>query len=85
MGGAVPPTRTSTLASNASSTAAIPETVGDVGFVLVERLQAWKHMVGYLEAYVSQTEAAHKTMSKEYQKVLKTVEEPLREGHQFGE
>lgn len=77
--------RSSTLASTSSvaSTAAIPPPAGDVGFLLVERLQAWKHAVGYLEAYVSRTEEVHKVMQKEYGKVLKTVEEPLREGHQF--
>jgi hypothetical protein len=74
--------RTGTMDTTASGHAIPPET-GDVGALLVERLRAWKHAVGYLEAYISQTESLHKTLSKEYQKVLKTVDEPLREGHHF--
>jgi hypothetical protein len=38
---------------------------------LAERLQAWKHAVGYLEDYVSATEKAEKAHAKEYEKVLK--------------
>lgn len=76
------PTRSSTLASTGSDSAIPPET-GDVGRLLVERLRAWKHAVGYLEAYIHQTESLHKVLSKEYHKVLKTIDEPLREGHQF--
>jgi hypothetical protein len=74
--------RTGTMDTTASGHAIPPET-GDVGALLVERLRAWKHAVGYLEAYVNQTESVHKALSKEYQKVLKTVDEPLREGHHF--
>ena len=78
------PTRTLTSLSSAASTSANPSTdTGSVGALLVERLRAWKHAVSYLEAYVSQTESLHKTLAKEYQKVLKTVDEPLREGHHF--
>ncbi|KAI5849795.1 hypothetical protein BZA05DRAFT_419606 [Tricharina praecox] len=62
---------------------AIPPEVGDVGGLLVERLRAWKHAVAYLESYITQTESVHKTLGKEYQKVLKSVDEPLREGHHF--
>ncbi|RPA96686.1 hypothetical protein L873DRAFT_1829330 [Choiromyces venosus 120613-1] len=54
-----------------ASEAAIPVEKGDVAGLLVERLRAWKHAVGYIEAYVSQTEAVHKVMAKEYEKVLK--------------
>lgn len=50
---------------------AIPVEKGDVGGLLVQRLQAWKHAVGYLEAYVSSIERVHKEFSKEYEKVLK--------------
>jgi len=46
-------------------------------------LQAWKHLCGYLEAYVAATESMAKSSSKEYDKVLKTVQEPLKEGHHF--
>jgi hypothetical protein len=38
---------------------------------LAERLQAWKHAVGYLEDYVSATEKVEKAHAKEYEKVLK--------------
>ena len=68
-----------------STEAAIPPETGDVGGLLVERLRAWKHAVGYLEAYIEQTESVHKHLSKEYSKVLKTVDEPLKEGHHFNQ
>ncbi|KAK5995129.1 Cytoskeletal signaling slm1-like protein [Cladobotryum mycophilum] len=51
--------------------------------LLAERLQAWKHMVGYLEEYVSAVEKVHGRQAKEYEKVLKTISNPLREGHHF--
>jgi hypothetical protein len=51
--------------------------------LLAERLQAWKHAVGYLEEYVSATEKIHGRHAKEYEKVLKTISNPLREGHHF--
>ncbi|KAI3330022.1 PH domain-containing protein [Ustulina deusta] len=51
--------------------------------LLTERLQAWKHAVGYLEDYVGAVEKVHKVHSKEYEKVLKTISHPLREGHHF--
>jgi hypothetical protein len=39
--------------------------------LLQERLQAWKHAVGYLESYISATEKVEKAHAKEYEKVLK--------------
>lgn len=39
--------------------------------LLSERLQAWKHAVGYLEEYVGAMEKLHKVQGKEYEKVLK--------------
>jgi hypothetical protein len=39
--------------------------------LLAERLQAWKHAVGYLEEFVSATEKVQKAHAKEYEKVLK--------------
>ncbi|KAI0836265.1 hypothetical protein F5Y06DRAFT_105985 [Hypoxylon sp. FL0890] len=51
--------------------------------LLAERLQAWKHAVGYLENYVEALEKAHKAHSKEYEKVLKTISHPLKEGAHF--
>lgn len=51
--------------------------------LLAERLQAWKHAVAYLEDYVEATEKVHKAHAKEYEKVLKTISQPLREGRHF--
>ncbi|CAO1597153.1 hypothetical protein XANCAGTX0491_000974 [Xanthoria calcicola] len=51
--------------------------------LLQERLQAYKHACRYLEAYISATEKVQKAHAKEYEKVLKTVSDPLKEGHHF--
>ncbi|KAH8729365.1 hypothetical protein BGZ61DRAFT_345956 [Ilyonectria robusta] len=51
--------------------------------LLAERLQAWKHCVGYLEDYVGTMEKIHGRHAKEYEKVLKTISNPLKEGHHF--
>ncbi|KAI1504706.1 PH domain-containing protein, partial [Biscogniauxia marginata] len=51
--------------------------------LLAERLQAWKHAVAYLEDYIGAVEKVHKTLSKDYEKVLKTISHPLREGLHF--
>ena len=51
--------------------------------LFAERLQAWKHAVGYLEDWVTATEKANNAHGKEYEKVLKTVRDPLKEGHHF--
>ncbi|KAI0176557.1 PH domain-containing protein [Hypoxylon sp. FL1284] len=51
--------------------------------LLSERLQAWKHAVVYLEDYVGAVEKVHKAHAKEYEKVLKTISHPLREGAHF--
>ncbi|KAI0477417.1 PH domain-containing protein [Xylariaceae sp. FL0804] len=51
--------------------------------LLAERLQAWKHAVGYLEDYMGAVEKVHKQHSKEYEKVLKTISHPLKEGFHF--
>ncbi|TPX10220.1 uncharacterized protein E0L32_001417 [Thyridium curvatum] len=51
--------------------------------LLAERLQAWKHAVGYMEEYMGAVEKIHKEQAKEYEKVLKTISKPLREGHHF--
>lgn len=46
--------------------------------MLAERLQAWKHMVGYLEDYVEAVEKVHGRQAKEYEKVLKvSVDTPF--------
>ncbi|KAI0010406.1 PH domain-containing protein [Xylariaceae sp. FL0662B] len=51
--------------------------------LLTERLQAWKHAVGYLEDYIGAAEKIHKAHAKEYEKVLKTISHPLKEGAHF--
>ncbi|KAL8779618.1 MAG: hypothetical protein Q9194_001361 [Teloschistes cf. exilis] len=51
--------------------------------LLQERLQAYKHACGYLENYIIATEKVQKAHAKEYEKILKTVSDPLKEGHHF--
>ena len=48
-----------------------------------ERLQAYKHACGYLEDYITQTEKMQAAHTKEYEKVLKTVSNPLKEADHF--
>ncbi|EAU33629.1 conserved hypothetical protein [Aspergillus terreus NIH2624] len=65
---------------------AIPDTdSNETTNLLLERLRAWKHMCGNLEDYVSVTAKVQKSQSKDYEKVLKTVSDPLREGHHFSQ
>ncbi|KAG4415930.1 hypothetical protein IFR04_010948 [Cadophora malorum] len=73
-----------TSTSSAMSDDAVPLTdPKNTSELLAERLQAWKHAVGYLEAYVGATEKIQKAHAKEYEKVLKTISDPLKEGHHF--
>ncbi|GAB7355329.1 hypothetical protein MBLNU459_g5859t1 [Dothideomycetes sp. NU459] len=75
------PTRTMT---NSTEDDAIPdEDTSEVTRLFSERLQAWKHACGYLEDYVQATEKMQHAHAKEYEKVLKTVSHPLKEGHHF--
>ncbi|TGO39203.1 hypothetical protein BHYA_0058g00140 [Botrytis hyacinthi] len=63
---------------------AVPsENPKDTSELLGERLRAWKHAVAYLEEYIGATEKLQKQQSKEYEKVLKTIVNPLKEGHHF--
>ncbi|KXT14728.1 hypothetical protein AC579_6380 [Pseudocercospora musae] len=74
------PTRTSTL----DSEDAIPdEDSSETTNLFHERLQAWKHACAYVEDYVQATEKMHKDNAKDFEKVLKTVSHPLKEGHHF--
>ncbi|ROW13538.1 hypothetical protein VPNG_04458 [Cytospora leucostoma] len=82
------PVRSGTVMTRAStgtfSEAAVPDTdPSTTAGLLAERLQAWKHAVGYLEEYMGAIEKIHKEQSKEYEKALKTISKPLREGHHF--
>lgn len=51
--------------------------------LLAERLQAWRHAVSYLEEYMAAVEKIHGRQAKEYEKALKTISNPLREGQHF--
>ncbi|OAL52608.1 hypothetical protein IQ07DRAFT_378468 [Pyrenochaeta sp. DS3sAY3a] len=63
---------------------AVPgEDTSEVTKLFAERLQAWKHAVAYLEDYVTATEKTNHAHGKEYERVLKTVKDPLKEGHHF--
>ena len=63
---------------------AVPESdPSDTTGLLLERLQAWKHACRYLEDYITATEKVQKAHAKEYEKILKTLSNPLREGHHF--
>ncbi|KAJ2905624.1 hypothetical protein MKZ38_004918 [Zalerion maritima] len=75
-------------APNRQSTMASEDAVPDIdpsstAGLLAERLQAYKHAVAYLEDYMDAFEKVHKHQAKEYEKVLKTISNPLREGHHF--
>jgi hypothetical protein len=63
------PTRTNTVASEED---AVPE--GDPSSttgLLLERLQAWKHMVSYLEEYIKAVGKGQHAEAKEQEKILK--------------
>ncbi|ODM17472.1 hypothetical protein SI65_07147 [Aspergillus cristatus] len=90
------PTRSSTIRSTTTETAtrrtsvsddeAIPDSdSSETTNLLVERLRAWKHMCGYLEDYISVTAKVQKSQSKDYEKILKSVNDPLKEGHHFSQ
>lgn len=67
-----------------SSTEVIPKgATPDTASTLEQRLKAWKHMVGRLEEYLEQHESLYKTMGKEYEKVGKKIEDPLKESEMF--
>src|SRR5271170_8358036 len=55
----------------------------DTTALLQERLQAWKHMTAYLEDFVGEVAKDEKSSAKEKEKILKTVSNPLKEGHHF--
>ncbi|KAK3955050.1 hypothetical protein QBC32DRAFT_230925 [Pseudoneurospora amorphoporcata] len=80
------PSRQTTMTSTASDDLAIPEfDPNSTAGILVQRLRAWKHAVAYLEDYVEAVEKVHHSQAKEYEKVLKTISHPLREGDHFSQ
>ncbi|KAL2125925.1 hypothetical protein VTI74DRAFT_2224 [Chaetomium olivicolor] len=77
------PSRQETMASTASDEA-VPDTdPSTTAGLLAQRLRAWKHAVVYLEEYMAAVEKIHKEQAKEYERVLKTISKPLREGEHF--
>ncbi|KAF1999253.1 PH domain-containing protein [Amniculicola lignicola CBS 123094] len=84
---ATPTSATTAMPSRTFSSSdedAIPgEDTSEVTKLFQERLQAYKHAVGYLETYIEATEKVNHAHGKEYDKVLKTVKDPLKEGHHF--
>ena len=82
------PSRTNTVKSSeggyVSDEDAVPDAApSDTTGALLERLQAWKHCCAYLEDYVKTTEKMLREHSKDYSKVMKSISNPLREGHHF--
>jgi hypothetical protein len=85
------PTRSNTVATTTTTRTntslddgAVPdEDTTQVTKLFNERLQAWKHACGYLEEYIEATEKLHNDHKKDYEKVLKTISSPLKEGHHF--
>ncbi|KAJ5595135.1 uncharacterized protein N7459_001343 [Penicillium hispanicum] len=84
------PQRSATVSSSMtrrtsmSDDEAIPQTdSSECSNLLIERLRAWKHVCGNLEDYVSTTAKVSKSQSKDHEKILKTVSEPLKESHHF--
>ncbi|KAI4252757.1 MAG: hypothetical protein LQ352_004089 [Teloschistes flavicans] len=78
------PLRTTGTGSALDKDDAIPDVdPTDTSGLLQERLQAYKHACGYLENYIVATEKVQKAHAKEYEKILKTVSDPLKEGHHF--
>ncbi|KAL1990052.1 hypothetical protein VTN49DRAFT_6633 [Thermomyces lanuginosus] len=87
------PSRSATLHSTGTNLTRQTSASDDEGLVgddtsettrlLLERLRAWKHLCGYLEDYVEATAKVQKSQAKDYEKVLKTINNPLKEGHHF--
>ncbi|PGH31543.1 hypothetical protein GX50_05690 [[Emmonsia] crescens] len=59
--------------------------MNDTSDILFKRLQAWKHMCGYLENYVTTTHKVQRSQSKEFEKILKALPESLDEAGHFSE
>ncbi|KAB2569217.1 putative ph domain protein [Lasiodiplodia theobromae] len=77
------PTRATTTTTMGEEGVIGDEDTSEVTKLFQERLQAWKHACGYLEEYITATEKLQISQAKEYEKVLKTVSNPLREAHHF--
>jgi len=75
-------TRHDTMGSTAS-TDPVPHETGDIAVTFEERLRAWKHVTGNLTKFVEQHEDLHKHLAKEYEKVHKTIADPLMQAEMF--
>ncbi|KAI0998780.1 hypothetical protein K3495_g9416 [Podosphaera aphanis] len=51
--------------------------------LLADRLNAWKFAVDQLGEYFSATEKMERAQAKEYEKILRTIQTPLKSGHHF--
>lgn len=79
-----PPKKGLPVRSATSDDEAVPgEDPSETTRLLLERLQAYKHACGYLEDYVKEAEKVQKSQAKDYEKMLKTVSNPLKQGHHF--
>ncbi len=77
------PTRVRT-ANDSDDDAMTPGDPSSTAGLLIERLQAWKHMCGSLENYISAVAKEHAGWAKDHEKtVMKTLNSPLRDAHQF--
>lgn len=74
---------TTTASTVSDDEAVFGDNTSETTRLLLERLQAWKHMCCYLEDYIETTAKVQKSHSKEYEKVLKTISKPLKEAHHF--
>lgn len=76
------PSRVKTTADSDDDVVTDGDHTGTTG-LLIERLQAWKHMCGYLENYLSAVAKDQAACAKDQEKILKTISNPLREAHHF--
>ena len=76
------PTRSNTTRTDGSDDVFEGDPSSSAG-LLIERLQAWKHMCGYLENYISHIAKDEQSKAKDQDKILKTLSDPLKEAHHF--
>lgn len=83
MNSIIQPTRQSTMQSAMSEDAVPSGDPRNTTELLAERMSAWRCAVEYVDEYVNATERMERAQAKEYEKVLKTIQSPLRAGHHF--
>ncbi|KAI9673002.1 MAG: hypothetical protein M1817_003166 [Caeruleum heppii] len=77
------PLRTTSSSSYASEGAIPDEDPSETAALLRERLRAWKHACVDLESYVEATQKAQRAQAKEYEKIAKSLSNPLRQSEHF--